>query len=138
MERRHIRPGMDEIILAYALGELTLAAALERGFMLGYSAKVTEEAHVLRRNEPIETVQSTARRVLRQHPLPSMRARADRAWTWHADLAGWSVEDDDCTIRPSRSGSAVIVMEAAGEWSGEVLIDENAKSPFLFPDGSFR
>ena len=139
---RLLRPDLEprgalirDLILQLGCGVIAMVDALDQAWTAGYEAKEAEEAEIVCREEPIEAVQSNARYVLMQHPLPSMRARADRTWTWQADMAGWSVEGDDCTIRPSRKGDAVIVMEAAGEWAGEVI---GEKARFQFHQGTFR
>ena len=59
-------------------------------------------------------------------------------WHWNEDMAVWVPDDDDCSIRPSKDGSALILMEAGGEYSGEVMVDENGKAPFVFPEATFR
>ena len=127
-----------DLILAIGCGTMSLAAALDRAWRAGYEAKVEDEADYVRRDDPGPEVLARARHVIRQHPDRQIAARAAGGWRWAADIAGWTVDGDDCTIRPSIDGTAIIIMEAGGEYSGEIMVDENGKTPFRFPDATFR
>ena len=66
--------------------------------------------------------------------VPAYAPRCDVPWVWEPTSGGWVPEGDNCTIRPGLN--SVIVMEAAGEWSGCVITRDGDVLPF--PPGTFR
>lgn len=81
-----------------------------------------------------------ARRLLRQaltefKPDTFLNLAAESEWPWCDEVGGWIPEGTDSTVRPGVNG--IIVMEAAGEWSGKVIVDRDAKFA-TFPERTFR
>lgn len=130
------------LIMHAACEAVPLADLLSAAWGKGYAAKEAEEAMYVARPQPHRDSldEDGARDLLRLigeliHAESLYIERAAKPWTWNCEQGGWCVEGDDCLIRPGEGG--LIVMEAAGEYAGSVLVMPGARR-VSFPEGTFR
>lgn len=134
----HCVRAVRDLVLEAATSAIPLAGLLEMAWDAGYAAREKEVRQFMSRPQPAREVKMLARGVLAAHAQrlgdQALANMAHAEWKWDDENAGWMPEGSDTTLKPSKDGRALILLEAGGEWSGTVITQAGS---FDFPDGTF-